>query len=222
MDAVMTTLRQLLSGLCLSLLASLPVSAASVYDLELVVFLNNGAPSSEVEAANPEQGARLDRRLSQLFERVGALETSPGAGGRLAGAADRIDASPDYTLLQHVRWRQEIALISEAPWIDISALTLGEDSGLKGVARFYHTPLLYIDVFLRFTPFQDPLAVNAAPRATAYGDLPLETDMATSPGRFLEEKRRLKINEVHYLDSARMGAIVGVWATEGESGATSQ
>jgi len=216
MDAVMTTLRRLLSGLCLSLLASLPVSAASVYDLELVVFLNNNTPSSEVDAANPEHAARLDRRLAQLFERVGGLDTGPGAGGRLAGVADRIDASPDYTLLQHVRWRQEVALISDAPWIDVSALTLGEDSGLKGVTRFYHTPLLYIDVFLRFTPFQDPLATGAAPRASAYGALPLETDMVSAPGRFLEEKRRLKINEVHYLDSARMGAIVGVWAVDGE------
>lgn len=216
----MTTLRRLLIGLCL--LASLPVSAASVYDLELVVFLNNGAPSSEVDAANPEHGARLDRRLTQLFERIGTVDTRPGDGGRLAGLADRIDASPDYTLLQHVRWRQEVALISEAPWIDVSALTLGEDSGLKGVTRFYHTPLLYVDVFLRFTPFQDPLTAGATAPPTAFGNLPLEADMATAPSRFLEEKRRLKINEVHYLDSARIGAIVGVWATEGESGATSQ
>ncbi|MCZ7600503.1 MAG: hypothetical protein M5U09_26060 [Gammaproteobacteria bacterium] len=81
MDAVTTTLRRLLSGLCLSLLASLPVSAASVYDLELVVFLNNNTPSSEVDAANPEHAARLDRRLAQLFERVGGLDTGPAPVG---------------------------------------------------------------------------------------------------------------------------------------------
>lgn len=195
-------------GLALAWAAPLP---ANEYDLELVVFLSHAAPSTELNRGDSNRGAALDRRIQTLFERTGAVVAFPVEAGRMGGVVEKLRASADFLVLQHVTWRQEVQLISEAPYVDVSTLSLGDErSGLKGLVRFYHSPLLYADVLMRYEPLSDPGLSEVADGGW---------DTLAMPGEsyFLDEKRRLRLKELHYLDSPKIGAILSVWPIEDEA-----
>ncbi len=205
------------AGLFLFLLPCLAAysmpAIANQYDLEMVIFLNNKVRSTELARPESDRNAGLDRRLGKLFQRTGATVALPATVGNLSELAENLRLSPDYEVLQHTTWRQEVELISQAPYVDVSALSLGEESGLKGLVRFYHSPLLYVDVFLKYTPFVDSFSqpITADPGASFSG-------VAPSEAFFLVEKRRLRLKELHYLDNPRIGAIISVWPIEEEEG----
>ncbi len=180
------------------------------YDIELAVFVHKGVPAQPGAGLESDRGAALDRQLEQWFERTGSVLALPVTVGRMSDLVDRLRASPGYEVIQHTTWREEVKLISEAPFVDVSALSLGEESVLRGVVRFYHSPLLYVDVLLRYRPFDDPLPL--LPQAVSTGAV---ENASAGPGSyFLEEKRRLKLKEIHYLDHPRFGAIISVWPIE--------
>lgn len=205
----------------LALLAS-PAWAqeGNVYDLELVVFLNEASRSSEVERPDTDRAARYNDMLSERFQRTGAVVTESAETGRLAEVVDKLAASGGYTVLQHVKWRQEVKVIAEAPYVDVSALGLGEDSGMRGLVRFYHSPLLYVDLLLRYRPFSDPLSGSAPPMTSDNVSMSDERALPSPEARtwFLDEKRRVKLKELHYLDHPHLGAIIGVWPIEESTG----
>ncbi|GJL81940.1 MAG: hypothetical protein DHS20C01_15740 [marine bacterium B5-7] len=197
------------------------------YDLEVIVFLNNNQRSTEVSLAGTDRAIEFERRLSRLVERTGAVVAMPASSGNMVDIARKLDASADYTLLEYVTWRQTVESIDDAPFVDISTLNLGDDSGLKGLIRFYHSPLLYVDVLASYTPFVDPLSSkvpatsmqpqgNTPPTIVTTTDVALteNIDRAIAPTWYLEEKRRLKLKEFHYLDNPHFGLIISVWPIE--------
>ncbi len=205
------------AAICALAVAGAAPAEPNVYDLELVVFLNEMTRSSEVDRPDPERAARYNGMLTQRLQRTGSVLTESAESGRFVDIVDRLQAAGGYTVLQHVKWRQEVQLIADAPYIDVSALGLGEDSGLKGVVRFYHSPLLYVDVLLRYAPFVDPIEQFGTP-ANAGGVLPGEqvAGLQSPEARtwVIDEKRRVKLNELHYFDNPRLGAIIGVWPVD--------
>ena len=91
------------------------------------------------------------------------------------------------------------------------SLTIGDDgSGLSGTLRFYHSPLLYVDVLLKYVPFSDPELV-AAPIVNSFGEVVQDVPTAIEIAYYLDEKRRVKLTDLHYLDSSNIGAIISVW-----------
>lgn len=180
------------------------------YDIELVVFRNHGSVSTEVDELNAERAAELEQRLDRLFQRTGSVVARAVDSGRMPDVVARLRSHPDYEVLQHVTWTQPVGLISDVPYVDISSLGLGEESGLRGVARFYHTPLLYIDVLLKYEPLFDPLMKPAPLPADDPSGLVRQVVTAW----FMEEKRRIRVGEVHYLDHPRLGVLVGAWPVE--------
>lgn len=206
-----------LLGACL-LMVSAAGAQPNEYELEVIVFLNTSPHTTEVERTGSDRAAESDERLQRLFRRTGSLLATPLDDGRLREVADALRNDPDYVILQHVGWRQPIGLISEVPYVDISALGLGEESGLKGVVRFYHTPLLYADVFLKYTSFDDPLAMD---EPSTFGNA-LESTAQLADAWFLEEKRRLRLKELHYLDHPRLGVIMGAWPIEQQQDAVDE
>ncbi len=204
--------QRLLAVLLLGIALVATPAWSNEYDIELAVFVNKTAPAKPGIGLESDREATLDRKLEQWFERTGSVLALPVTVGKMSELVRRLRESPGYEVIQHTTWREEVQLISEAPFVDVSALSLGEESVLRGVVRFYHSPLLYVDVLLRYRPFDDPLPL--LPQAVS-------TDAAESvpagPGSyFLEEKRRLKLKEIHYLDHPRFGAIISVWPIEGQ------
>lgn len=214
-DAFRFLARAALVGALAALTATASAQEGNVYDLELVVFLNEGSRTSEVDQADPDRAARYNDILSERFQRTGSVVTESAENGRLADVVNKLSGTGGYTVLQHVKWRQAVKVISEAPYVDVSALGLGEDSGMRGLVRFYHSPLLYVDVLLRYRPFSDPLS-SGLPQPSASA-LSTEDNALPSPQArtwFLDEKRRVKLKELHYLDHPHLGAIIGVWPVE--------
>jgi hypothetical protein len=200
----------LLSGVFVLLVVSSNLKA-NEYDLEIVVFLNNGNPGTELPRHGSERHAKLNEKLQKLSSRTGSITPLPVSLGKMQGLVENLNRDPSYTVLQHVTWRQEVPLISDAPYIDISALTIGDDgSGLSGTLRFYHSPLLYVDVLLKYVPFSDPELV-AAPIVNSFGEVVQDVPTAIEIAYYLDEKRRVKLTDLHYLDSSNIGAIISVW-----------
>lgn len=180
------------------------------YDLEMIVFVNHDSNSTEVERSDSDSLVEQDRTLRQLFERTGKVTAAPVTESLMPEVANRLRDNPDYQVIQHVAWRQRVDVISNVPYIDVSALSLGEESGLRGVVRFYHSPLLYVDVVLKYTPFADPLSRDDPLPVNDLGE-PAAPDITAW---FLHEKRRLKLKEIHYLDSPHLGVIIGTWPVD--------
>ncbi len=200
-----------LAVLCALLAIALPrLATANTYDLEMVVFLNQAIATSEVDRVDPERSARYNDLLGDRSRRTGTVIAETIDDGRLGEMAARLRSSGGHTVVQHVRWRQQVELIDDAPFVDVSALGLGEDSGLRGLVRFYHSPLLYVDLLLRFTPLTDALGRQPSSLEPGVADFeaPLQRQW------FLEEKRRVKLKELHYFDNPYFGAILGVWPVE--------
>ena len=179
---------------------------ANEYDVEMVVFQHIGNPSTELQYSNTEQQAANERELTRLHTKTAEIVALPVTIGQLSEVVEKLQQSPAYHVLHHTTWRQEAVSISEAPYVDVSALNIGEDSGLNGLVRFYQSPLLYVDVFLKHTPFVDPLEAEQAS-----GE---EDATPLNPASFLVEKRRVKLKEVHYLDHPDIGVILTVWPIE--------
>ena len=200
----LSTTGALLLASCLLLFSI--ASNATEYDVEMVVFLNTQSQSTELQSSNTEIQARNERELNRLNEKTGSIVSLPATVGQLTDVVARLKQDPEYVVLQHTTWRQEAVSISESPYVDVSALNIGDESGLKGLVRFYQSPLLYVDVFLKYTPFIDPLQEEPTNlENTDSAEEPL------NPAMFLLEKRRVKLKEIHYLDHPKIGAIITVW-----------
>ena len=187
---------------------------ANEYDLELVVFLNNDDISTELPRHGSDRHARLNQNLERLITKTGSVVALPVSAGNMTELVEKLHADPAYTVLNHTTWRQQVELIADAPYIDVSPLSLGDDStGLKGVVRFYHSPLLYVDVLLKFTPFDDPFTdevFEPVPQPVFES----EGENVIPESFFLDEKRRLRLTELHYLDSPKIGAVISAWPIE--------
>ncbi len=90
------------------------------YDIELAVFVHKGVPAQPGAGLESDRGAALDRQLEQWFERTGSVLALPVTVGRMSDLVDRLRASPGYEVIQHTTWREEVKLISEAPFVDVS------------------------------------------------------------------------------------------------------
>lgn len=192
-----------------SLFAFLAITGASnatEYDIELVVFQNLESRTTELSQVNAEIQAGYDQEIQRLFSKTGSTVALPVTVGYLTEVSQTLIQDPAYVLLQHVTWRQEALSISNSPYVDVSALSLGDESGLKGLVRFYQSPLLYVDVFLKYTPFQDLITDSDESRS--------DSGLNTLPASYLIEKRRLRLKEIHYLDHPEIGAIISVWPIE--------
>ncbi|MFT5115294.1 MAG: hypothetical protein ACI8P9_004638 [Parasphingorhabdus sp.] len=197
-------------ALWFSLLLLSQSANATEYDVEMVIFLNTASHSTELQSANTEIQSRNERELNRLNEKTGSIVGIPVTIGQLSEVVEKLNNDPDYVVVQHTTWRQDVVSISKSPYVDVSALNIGEESGLRGLVRFYQSPLLYVDVFLKYTPFIDPLdqQSNTGPEDSAGSEI--------NPALFLLEKRRVRLKEFHYLDHPQIGAIITVWPIDVE------
>ena len=175
--------------------------AASQYDVELIIFSHDGQSfdDDEVWHSRVEANERNARKLNALrtSKRIRAVNTHNR--GRLGNVRDSLVQNPNYTVLSHVVWRQSSLPFGSAPLMDLSTHTSA--GTLEGFARVYASQLLFVDVFLHFSQGGSPGNINS-----------LNINSLNSGGQFyIEQKRRLKLKETHYLDHPKFGVIVSVW-----------
>ncbi len=185
------------------------------FDIELVIFARDGLPT----------GNELWPEVVELPET--GLTRLPAARAplRLTSAADRLRRQPGYRVLVHTAWRQPTGSREQAPWI---RLTDGGDVGtataLDGMARLSLRRYLHLDLDLVLSrelempvaiPAPEPVAGTVAiplggPGATAGAPPPAPTGITyrrvLQPFR-LVDSRRMRSDEVHYIDHPAFGVL---------------
>lgn len=204
----MRTLLALVTSLVLSL-ASLQ-SFARDYIVEAIIFTNESEtqaipapdlnPGSGLNADSDEYWAaaeprilraraRLDKSIvsSTSIEALNEAEP-PLELSELAGALQILEKNPRHRVLQALAWTQSEADFSNSPLINV-----GDEQTLSGTIRIYAPSLLFAELILRYAP----------------GDV-LSIPDPSLPQHFIDEQRKLKLNEIHYFDQARFGVVLTV------------
>lgn len=217
--------RLLLPGVALALTCATPASAQQPADdtprrylVEVIVFKHEGHDSSSGERwAAPEfelppastPAASTDPLAVEYTE----LE-------HLARALRDLDADAQYRPLTYRAWLQSLSGRSQAPQVPLSAPSAyragvyAMSKPLEGWLRVFESHLLFVEIELtaRFGPDRPSMATSRRPIDNAVSG---NTVFASESTEFrISEKRRVKLNEVHYFDHPKFGAVVRVSRAE--------
>jgi hypothetical protein len=183
-------------------LVSVPAPAIDFYDVEILVFrqLDSQGDDEDLDVPNIRH-LELNLELHDLLDRTSAIPLEPAIEGYLSHPGQRIGNSRDYEILFHGRWSQTTSDRQAAPYIRIDLPAVGRSATLIGVLRLFATDLLYVDAFLRYRPTE----------RQATNHIVESTEPNTQPYYFLKERRRVKFQEVHFLDHPKFGILLTVW-----------
>lgn len=164
------------------------------YLIEVIVFENTGPDSADNELF----GRRFEMDLDEPTPTGDPQIEEPGLSFVQTGTLGKIVAdlrdSARYNLLTQSAWIQPAISKNDAPVVSI-----GDQSTLSGQARFYSRKLLFIELELRFNQPLKNIPDTTVPYSSRYYQTPVYV---------IEETRRLKLNEIHYFDHPRFGALV--------------
>jgi len=166
--------------------------------------------NTPAEASENENGRALDTTIShELVE--------------LRGIHNKLQQSQDHEILQTLSWNQSEAGYQSSPLIN--TLT----PHMKGVIRVYAPNLLFAEVNLTYVPDEilpDSLLESmdggtgeavALPEPTTYNSVDYGSEYSLQTAvkppiihYFMDEQRKLKLNEIHYFDHPRFGVILNV------------
>ncbi len=114
---------------------------ARTYQVEMIVFSNEGTNSAEATPANAEQQSR---EISALI--ANARHNGQPGLGVLGGIRNTLATSSQHRILQSMSWTQRQAGYASSPLVAVSS----SGNGLDGVVRVYAPNLLFAELNLRF------------------------------------------------------------------------
>ena len=196
------------------------------YLVEVILFNNVGAltdggeiwhriPSIRIEPelADPQ---RFTATPTEVADEQGSIEDDPVLVAELVELEpllSRLNADPRYEVVTHIAWTQPLSGQRDSTPVDLKQTflerSLSEDSypnptiSASGNIQVYENTLLYvdIDVFNEYLTEAVDYSVDSLPTRPA--------------GLYqLREKRRVKLNEIHYFDHPFFGALVRVSRVE--------
>lgn len=228
------TLTRMLPLIAASFLAGQPCLAQSdapasssgkQYHVEVIAFQYRGPDTSGGEAPDrlivedyfPEAGFDID-----AYNRVQEVVSYTGLK-QLGGALERLRNSPQYSILAAPAWVQP--LLSQSRAVDVplggeSPATSGllqDSSELTGTLRVFGDHLLFVDLQLRARLPRRPGTGNAAAQSAGAGESASgRTRLEDGYQSFrISERRRIKLDEIHYFDHPHIGVVVSVTRHEG-------
>ncbi len=212
--------------LALLVLPAPGLAEQQLYDVELIVFRHAEATSRQAgerwpRVAEPARHGRYAELSSDGSVDERHYRQLSGDALRLREVAQRLERSDQYEVLVHSAWRQPGLGNSEAAAIPLPLgsspqsadepvngnggsdlpVVLGPErlpEGLSGYVRVYRERFLHAELDLRY------LAGGADGRAS----LPLFEDQP--PVVVMQERRRMRSNELHHLDHPVIGALIRV------------
>ncbi len=171
--------------LLMTLLFAPSQSWARDYIVEAVVFSHAGASTEQWDASN----ARNQKTQNKIIARHAKARAARNPLGlsKLAGIQQALRNSAEYRVLKSFSWAQSEANYARSPLIKVSG------QQLIGSIRIYAPNLLFAEINLQYAPNDLPAQLNTG-----------------SAKYFLNEKRKLKLNEIHYFDSSKVGVVLSV------------
>jgi len=191
--------------LYLSILVSVssPLLAIDFYDAEVLVFQYNRNEENTEELNTPTiSHVRFNLELNSLRLKKSLVEIEPVIDGYLSEQAKMLASTKDYRIIFYGGWSQKTSDPKKAPYVEVILPDINNRGDtLRGILRLFATDLLYIDVLMRY---------NARPSTV----LSSQSDTSSLPFYFIDERRRVKFNEVHFFDHPRFGILVSVHAIQ--------
>lgn len=181
--------------------AAPPGPAATVYNVELIIFrlagAGGGAENWGSEGATPRTiaGDEAASGSAQVGRFVAALPASAYQLGELEG---RLHASGSYVPVAHVAWSQTASSWGTRAGFALSKLGIGVE-GLSGSVFLEHGQFLHLGMTLNYAMAAPPPGLGAAP-GTVFT---------------LNETRRVRFYERHYYDHPAFGVIALVTPAQG-------
>lgn len=179
---------------------------AKEYEVEIILFQHTGPDTSANEIWNNGNVFRSDPVVERI---LGAREASGNendtalSSKKLAHLADRLRASPNYKVLEHKGWQQGLQSKAKTPVVGIRSTT---EPVVLGTMRVYGGHFIRTELELLLQPNS-----RARVQHTSSGGLTYYGRAYGAAAQYtLSESRRVKLNEVHYLDHPMFGAIIQV------------
>jgi hypothetical protein len=167
-----------------------------MYLIEVIVFENTGPDSADNELFGRGFEMDLDEPTPTSDPQIEEPALSFVQTGTLEKIIADLHDSARYNLLKQLAWIQSAISKNDAPVVSI-----GDQSTLSGQVRFYARTLLFIELELRFNQPLKNIPNTTVPYSSRFYQTPVYT---------IKETRRLKLNEIHYFDHPRFGALVKV------------
>ncbi len=165
----------------------LPSANARTYLIEMITFTNTGA-SNERWDFNSDQANKRKTKVNTLFAQSRDKEASNNLS-YLGGIYSGLVGSSGHRILNVNRWVQRSASYARSSLVRIN----NSDLSIKGAVRVYAPNLLFAELNLMYSPNGDSLAVTTEGAKEAY---------------FIDERRRMKLKEVHYFDHSKFGVVL--------------
>jgi hypothetical protein len=149
--------------------------------VEIIVFAHPGGDAGSSETWRPDPGTPDVSQALPLSAGNGVRAIGPNSY-RMRGIWQALRGSPGYRPLRHMAWVQRGTSRARAP---VVLLGEGPESPVYGTVRVSRGRFLHVDVDL------------------------LHNDSDVGPVRFTSH-RRMKSNEIHYMDHPLFGVLVVV------------
>lgn len=163
------------------------VASARTYLVEMITFTNSGA-SNERWNFNSALASQRRTKVNSFFAQSRDKDSS-GNLSYLGGTYSTLAGSSEHRILKVNHWTQQSANYTRSPLVQVN----NSDLSIKGAVRVYAPNLLFVELNLMYSPNRDSLAVNAEGAKEAY---------------FIDERRRIKLKEVHYFDHPKFGVVL--------------
>ena len=182
------------------LIFGLPALATDTYELEFLVFAVDSLPDTET-ALNGE--ALVFLAESRMYRHsLSSKETKilPRGVGRLAAARKAIEAQAGYHVLAHDRIvKTRLTPLGKTQYRLLSAVPEFQ-SLLTTYFRLYTTGPFFLQSSILYRP-----GLKISPAAGLSGS---SQNLQTGGRLAIQETRRIRFNEVHYLDHPSFGALI--------------
>lgn len=176
-------------------------AGTTVYNVELIVFRNNGSQGSAENWGNQGVSARniagdeSATGTSQVGHFVGVL---PSSTYQLTELENRMRASGAYVPVAHVAWSQTASSWGTRAGFPLSRLGIDAE-GLTGTVFLEHGQYLHLGMTLSYAMAAPPPGLGAAP-GTPFS---------------INESRRVRFYDRNYFDQPAFGVIALVTPAQG-------
>ena len=182
------------------LIFSLPVFATESYELEFLVFAVDFSPGTETAAPGEAPAFLAESRMYRHGLSSEEPKFLPRGVGRLAAARKLIEARTGYHILVHA----SIAKTPSSPFGKTRygiLSTLPEfESELTAYFQLYTTGPFFLQSSILYRP-----GLEIAPAVGLSG---LSQNLQAKESLATQETRRIRFEEVHYLDHPALGVLM--------------
>ncbi len=173
----------------------------TVYNVEMIIFRNTGAPGPaenwgvQAGSARTIAGDESSTGSAQVGHFVGVL---PSSDWQLTDLENKLRASGAYVPVAHLAWSQTASSWGTRAGFPLSRLGAAAD-GLSGTVFLEHGQFLHLGMTLTYAMAAPPASLGAAP-GTPF---------------MINESRRVRFYERNYFDHPAFGVIALVTPQQG-------